>query len=143
MITIFIYFFYVPIKYVLSNAPDQVLVVYHSAVLLVGAFITYKAVFYSNKDESSQKGKQSTNCAAKAKEIAAVERQIIHLELMGGGYDIKNRNKINFLWKKISHLRVEIQLQSLHNRFISTLDCQINLDETLRENICISNSTNF
>ena len=50
MIIVFIYFFYVPIKYVLSNAPDQVLVVYHSAVLLVGAFIAYKAVFY--KDES-------------------------------------------------------------------------------------------
>ena len=52
-----------------------------------------------------------------------------------GDAEYDNDDRIKFLWKKVSHLRVEIQLQSLHSRFMSTLDCQINLNEPSRENM--------
>ena len=62
----------------LSNAPDQIVVVYHSAVLLVGVFITYKAVFY--KDDRNKESKQNINCEAKIKEISTLKHEIIHLK---------------------------------------------------------------
>ena len=36
MATIFVFFFFVPIKYALSSAPNEVLVIYQSAIILVG-----------------------------------------------------------------------------------------------------------
>ena len=45
MATIFVFFFFIPIKYALSSAPNEVLVIYQSAIILVGGYITYKAVF--------------------------------------------------------------------------------------------------
>ena len=45
MITIFLYFYFLPIKYILNNAPSQFVLIYQSGVLLVSGYITYRAVF--------------------------------------------------------------------------------------------------
>ena len=145
MMGIFIYFFYVPIKYVLSNAPDQVVVVYHSAVLLVGAYITYKAVFY---EDSKGKPNKQNHCInnwddTKMREIETMENEITHYQCMIDENDVPNcccnggrrrlnqvaEDKVKFLREKIAHLRIEIQLQSLHTKFISILGSPISLTE--------------
>ena len=51
MITIFLYFYYLPIKYILNNGPSQFVLIYQSGVLFVGAFVTYKAVFKRDTDK--------------------------------------------------------------------------------------------
>lgn len=49
MTVIFTFFFFIPIKYALRRAPSEVLVIYQSAIILVGGYITYKAVFKIDK----------------------------------------------------------------------------------------------
>ena len=130
---IFIYFLYVPIKYVLSNAPDQVVVVYNSAVLLVGVYITYRAVFYKDDRSTQNTEAQDVSCDAKEKEIATLEHKIMLTRLQ----DEENNDEIDFLWKKIRHLRIELQLQNLHSRILTTLaDCHThNFRENDKERI--------
>ena len=133
MMGIFIYFLYVPIKYALSNAPDQVVVVYNSAVLLVGAYITYKAIFYKEDNGGQQNKQDVNNIDAKMKEIATLEHEIAYLQCIiidkGGKDQNDNQDKIAILWKKICHLRVEMQLHSLHSRFNSILDSLLSQDK--------------
>ena len=135
MASIITFFFFAPIKYALRRAPSEVLVIYQSAIIFVGGYITYKTVF---KDKRSHQEKLNSDISlldhSKMKEIAALEHEITQLQHVkdeNGDEDGNNNQhikaEIDFLWRKISHLRVEYQLQSLHNRFISTLDYPVNL----------------
>lgn len=41
MITIFLYFYFLPIKYILNNGPSHFVLIYQSRVLFVGGYLTY------------------------------------------------------------------------------------------------------
>ena len=51
MITIFLYFYFLPIKYILNNGPSQFVLIYQSGVLLVGGYITYRTVLKREPDK--------------------------------------------------------------------------------------------
>lgn len=54
MITIFLYFYFLPIKYILNNGPSQFVLIYQSGVLLVGGYLTHRAVFKREPDKLQQ-----------------------------------------------------------------------------------------
>lgn len=54
MITIFLYFYFLPIKYILNNGPSQFVLIYQSGVLLVGGYLTHRAVFQREPDKLQQ-----------------------------------------------------------------------------------------
>ena len=61
MVSIFLFFYYIPISYVLSNVPSQAVLIYQSVVVLVGGYITYKTVFkQDNEDHGSLLGSHNT-----------------------------------------------------------------------------------
>ena len=138
MTTVFIFFFFVPIKYALSNAPNEVVVIYQSAVVLVGGYITYKAVF---KNENCQ---QELDCNVWNNDIALSEDEIALLrrtDVEAGAIKEDNQTKIANLRKKITYLRNEMALASLKQklaRLQSMSDYETNLIEVihLQNEIC-------
>ena len=137
MATIFTFFFFVPIKYALRKAPSEVLVIYQSAIILVGGYITYKAVF---KDKHSQQEKLNI-------EITLLEGEMASLK--SAGYcsatdveactaamdkepDIVNRRK------RIAYLRNEMALASLKQKIDQCQSEGISQTEVihLRNKIC-------
>ena len=109
MATIFVFFFFVPIKYALSSAPNEVLVIYQSAIILVGGYITYKAVF---KDKPSQ---FKFNCDQMNNDIAVLEDELAHFKHTESAVEA-NPGIIKEKRGKITTLRKEVALASLKQK---------------------------
>lgn len=107
IITVSFFFYYVPIKNLLSNAPNEAVLVYQSALVLAGAYITYKAIFEKVKDPEKA---LIIDRQMKTNEIALLKNQIAMLQ--------DDKNRITFLRSRIDHLRNEIQLSFLHSKII-------------------------
>ena len=48
------FFYFIPISDTVSNLPNEGIIVYQTALILLGAFITYKALFKSKKSEQDK-----------------------------------------------------------------------------------------
>ena len=106
IITVSFFFYFVPIKNLLGNAPNEAVLVYQSALVLAGAYITYKAFFEKVKDPEKA---LIIDRQMKTNEISLLENQIAMLQ--------GNVQK-TFLRSRIDHLRKEIQLNFLHSKVI-------------------------
>lgn len=106
IITVSFFFYYVPIKNLISNAPNEAVLVYQSALVLAGAYITYKAVFEKVKDPEKV---LTIDRQMKTNEIALLENEIAM---------VQDNNRIAFLRSRVNHLRKEIQLSFLHSKII-------------------------
>lgn len=116
MISIFLFFYYIPISYVLSNAPSQAVLIYQSVVVLVGGYITYKTVFKQDDvDHGSLLGSHVTPMVQQTKQkldlVAFYEQELVH-------EPDKKSKRAMYLEKKIIHLRTEILLNSLQDSII-------------------------
>ena len=120
MATTFLYLFFMPIKYVLRNAPSQVVVVYQSAALFVGAYITYKAVFKAEKNE--------TKITKESKEM-----EISRLILERAHTDVNDEARRSFLKLKVTHRRQEVMLTDINGKVNNILDGHI--DQIEADNI--------
>ena len=110
IVTVSFFFYFVPIKNLLSNAPNEAVLVYQSALVLAGAYITYKAIFEKVKDPEKA---LIIDCQMKTNEISLLKNQIAMLQDDGDG----DQEEI-FLRSRIDHLREEIQLSFLHSKII-------------------------
>ena len=77
MIAIFLFFYYIPISYVLSNAPSQAVLMYRSAIVLVGGYITYKTTFERDRHTNQHRQYDNMTTARQIKEdgIACLEKK--------------------------------------------------------------------
>ena len=115
MIAIFIFFYFLPIKYVLSNAPSQAVLIYQSAVVLVGGYITYATVL---KKHSGHQEQIMSECQFREinSEISYLEAELKH------GKDIdeeKIKEKLIYAKKEIFHTSMKqkiVQLQSENDK---------------------------
>ena len=117
MITIFLYFYFLPIKYILNNGPSQFVLIYQSGVLFVGGYLTYKAVI---RKESNEMG-NALRRQLKENEIAILESEIVEKQM-----NLESNDQIKLLQKKIIHLRKEIELISMHEMIMCAFDGQSN-----------------
>lgn len=129
IVTVSFFFYYVPIKNLISNAPNEAVLVYQSALVLAGAYITYKAIFEKVKDPEKV---LIIDRQMKTNEISLLENQIAMLEV--------DDDQITFLRSRIDHLRNEIQLSYLHSKIIhlasepeSQLSNQIEINQLHRQ----------
>ena len=106
IITVSFFFYYVPIKNLLSNAPNEAVLVYQSALVLAGAYITYKAIFEKVKDPEKA---LIIDRQMKTNEISLLENEITMQH---------NDQTKTFLRSRINHLHKEIQLNFLHSKVI-------------------------
>ena len=119
MIAIFLFFYYIPISYVLSNAPSQAVLIYQSAIILVGGYITYKTTFERDRHTNQHRKYDNMITARQIKEdeIAFLEKKIT----------VSNHEGMKtFLKEQIAHRQAEILLATLHERIICVLDDTIN-----------------
>lgn len=107
IITVSFFFYFVPIKNLLSNAPNEAVLVYQSALVLAGAYITYKAIFKKVKDPEKV---LIIDRQMKASEIALLKNEIAMVQ--------GNDDRITFLRSRVNHLHKEIQLSFLHSKII-------------------------
>ena len=139
MASIITFFFFIPIKYALSRAPSEVLLIYQSVIILVGGYITYKAVF---KDKRSQQEKLNSDVTLLEDEIATLKDAAAGCHLaadpeaciaaMDEGPDITNRRK------RIAYLRNEMALASLKQKIDQCQSEGVSQTEVvhLRSKIC-------
>jgi hypothetical protein len=131
MATIFVFFFFVPIKYALSSAPNEVLVIYQSAIILVGGYITYKTVF---KDKPKQ---FKFDCGQMNNGIAILKDELENTpDTAANSAAIKEQCR-----EKITILRKEMALASLKQKIAllqNENDSESNSTEIthLRNEIC-------
>ena len=128
MTTIFIFFYFVPIKYALSNAPNDLVVIYQSAIVLVGGYITYKTVFQRKGNEQD---KLACDYHLKKNEIARLEDEIADLK---SDVEANKPPRCDITTKKnrITFLRNGIALTSVKQRITHLqheADSQINRSE--------------
>lgn len=117
MIAMFLFFYYIPISYVLSNAPSQAVLIYQSAIVLVGAYITYKTTF--ERDRHTNKHPKYYDYMNTVRQIK--EDEIAYLEKKVTVCDHNDEEKFK---KRIAHRQTELLLATLHEKV--KLDDSIN-----------------
>ena len=114
MAIIFTFFFFIPIKYALRRAPSEVLVIYQAAIILVGGYITYKAVF---EGKNGQQENFKTNRSLKNNDLLMF--YLMELDEMTHskctGFHSTNGDVDNTI-KKRAYLRNEMALTSLKHK---------------------------
>ena len=112
------FYFYLPVNNAISDLPNEGLVVYQTAIILLGAYITYKALIRVQK-----KNKYAYTISRKVKEneiaLLSTEIECLKLEVSEAkSYDreIKDRRK------KITLLRKEIQLEYIQSNMMCLVD---------------------
>ena len=120
VITASFFYYYLPLVYVVTDLPNEGVVVYQTALILIGAYITYKTLF---REQKKKKDVDIINCQVKENMISQLRTEIKCLKVEGkGGYT----NKIKNLNKKILHLQKEIELGLIQ----SNIACLINEPES-------------
>ena len=98
------FFYFIPISNTLTNLPNEGIIVYQTALILLGAFITYKALFKSKKSEQD---KQSLNLYQLSRQLKEREIAQLKIEVKYG----KHHKVITSIMKdKILNLQKEITL---------------------------------
>ena len=108
------FYYFIPINNTVSNLPNEGIIVYQTALILLGAFITYKALFKSKKSEQDEHTitHQRLSQQVKESEIAHLKCEIKCLAVNGKD----NQEKIAFMRNKIIHLQKEIKLMHVKNK---------------------------
>ena len=103
------FYYYLPINNAVSNLPNEGIVVYQTALILLGAFITYKALFESKKtiDTIQQLSQQ-----IKESEIAHLKSKI-KCKLVTKDYQDVMRDKIVHLQEEITLMHVNSKIKCL------------------------------
>ena len=110
------FYYFIPINNTVSNLPNEGIIVYQTALILLGAFITYKALFKSKKSEQDEHTitHQRLSQQVKESEIAHLKCEIKCLAVNGKD----NQEKIAFMRNKIIHLQKEIKLMNIKNKIM-------------------------
>ena len=108
------FYYFIPINNTVSNLPNEGIIVYQTVLILLGAFITYKALFKSKKSEQDEHTitHQRLSQQVKESEIAHLKCEIKCLAVNGKD----NQEKIAFMRNKIIHLQKEIKLMHVKNK---------------------------
>lgn len=99
VLSVSFFYYYIPMINVVTNLPNEGVVVYQTAIVLVGAYITYKTLIKAENSEQSINDNHHTNL--KEAEIALLECEI--------DYET-DQAKLKTLKKKRLRLRKEILL---------------------------------
>lgn len=106
VLCISLFFYYLPINNAVINLPNEGIVVYQTAIILLGAFITYKALFASKEIKNTL---QQLYQQIKESEIAHLKSEIKYLK-------DEDENKIKVMKNKIVHLQKEIKLMHIKEK---------------------------
>ena len=111
VVCVSLFYYYLPVNNAISDLPNEGLVVYQTAIILLGAYITYKALIRVQK-----KNKYAHTISRKVKEneIALLSSEIEYLTLEAS--EIENRRK------RILLLRKEIQLEYIQSNMLCLVD---------------------
>ena len=114
------FYYYLPLINVVTDLPNEGVVVYQTALILIGAYITYKTLF---REQKKKKDVDIINCQVKENMISQLRTEIKYLKVKGkDGY----KDKIQPLNKKILRLQKEIELGLIQ----SNIACLINESES-------------
>ena len=104
------FFYFIPISNTVTNLPNEGIIVYQTALILLGAFITYKALFKSKKSEQD---KHSLN-------LYQLNRQLKEREIAQLNIEVKNdkhhKSLKSTMEDKIFHLQKEITLMHVKHK---------------------------
>ena len=115
------FYYYLPLINVVTDLPNEGVVVYQTALILIGAYITYKTLF---REQKKKKDVDSINCRVKENMISQLRTEIKCSKVEGkDGY----KDEILALNKKILRLQKEIELGLIQ----SSIACLINEPESL------------
>ena len=106
-----LFYYYLPVNNAISDLPNEGLVVYQTAIILLGAYITYKALIRVQK---KNKYAHTISCKVKENEIALLSAEIEYLTLEAS--EKENRKK------RILLLRKEIQLEYIQSNMMCLVD---------------------
>jgi hypothetical protein len=103
------FYYYLPINNAVSNVPNEGIVIYQTALILLGAFITYKALFTPKKTIDNL---QNLSQQIKESEIACLKSMIKSKTVTKDHQDVT----VTVMRDKIVHLQEEITLMHISNK---------------------------
>ena len=116
VLTISFYLYYLPIINLFSNLPNEGIVIYQTALVLVGAYVTYKTVLQTEPDQE----KLHTTLAKKRK-LKKIEISILKNELQLFDHG-NNRQRASNLRERIAYLQHEIKLTLIQSKIVSVIE---------------------
>ena len=105
------FYYFIPINNSMNSIPNEGIIVYQTALILLGAFITYKALFKSKKNKQ-YKHNINHQQQIKESEIASLE---IEIKCLSNTDDVVWKKQA-IMQNKIAHLRKEIKLMHIKNK---------------------------
>ena len=115
------FYYYIPLINVVTDLPNEGVVVYQTALILIGAYITYKTLF---RAQNKKKDVHVVSRQVKENEISQLRTKIKDLKLKA---EEDHQTKIACLNKQIAILQKEIQL----NHIESSIACIANESESV------------
>ena len=76
VISLSFYYYYIPINNTITDLPNEGIVVYQTALVLAGAYITYKTVFQKDKKLKEMHAMDNTICGTIKANITVLKREI-------------------------------------------------------------------
>ena len=128
-VVIMLYFYFVPTNDSISSLPNQIVVSYQTAILLVGAYIAYMSVF--KKKCSLQTALRDTHDNWKSltdqEVLTEFYKEMISKsdEIAGKQKEIALQNKIIILWRKYDHESDDSKQKDIYKK-ITNLEKEIN-----------------
>ena len=113
VISLSFYYYYLPINNTITDLPNEGIVVYQTALVLAGAYITYKTVFQKDKKLKEIHAMDSTICETIKANITVLKREIAatngEIAALNAEITILNNENGNAVEAEINQKRGEIK----------------------------------